>query len=79
MLRYIVRRTLFGILVLVVVSIVTFLIFIKLPAGNPIYRIVGRHPSAQLIALVRHRLGLDRSFWVQYWTPEVWTRPSEEP
>jgi peptide/nickel transport system permease protein len=67
MLRYIVRRCLFGVLVLVVVSILTFLIFIKLPAGNPIYRIVGRHPSPQLIALVRHRLGLDRSFWVQYW------------
>src|SRR5919206_4232284 len=68
MLHYIARRTLFGLMVLIVVSIATFLIFIKLPAGNPIYRMVGRHPSPQLIALVRHRLGLDRPFWVQYWT-----------
>jgi peptide/nickel transport system permease protein len=67
MLRYIARRTLFGALVLVVVSIVTFLIFIKLPASDPVLRIVGRHPSQQLVELVRHRLGLDRSFWIQYW------------
>jgi peptide/nickel transport system permease protein len=67
MLRYIARRTLFGALVLAVVSIVTFLIFIKLPASDPVLRIVGRHPSQQLVELVRHRLGLDRSFWIQYW------------
>ncbi len=67
MLRYLVRRALFGALVLFVVSIVTFLIFIKLPAGDPIQRVVGRHPSPQLVELVRHRLGLDRSVWVQYW------------
>jgi peptide/nickel transport system permease protein len=67
MLRYIARRSLFGVLVLFVVSIVTFLIFIKLPASDPVLRIVGRHPSPQLVELVRHRLGLDRSFWIQYW------------
>jgi peptide/nickel transport system permease protein len=67
MLRYIVRRALFGVLVLFVVSVVTFLIFIKLPASDPVLRIVGRHPSPQLVELVRHRLGLDRTVWVQYW------------
>jgi peptide/nickel transport system permease protein len=46
---------------------VTFVIFIKLPASDPVLRIVGRHPSPQLVELVRHRLGLDRSVWVQYW------------
>ena len=67
MLRYIARRALFGVLVLIVVSVVTFLIFIKLPSADPVLRIVGRHPSEQLLTLVRHRLGLDRSVWVQYW------------
>jgi peptide/nickel transport system permease protein len=67
MLRYLTRRALFGILVLFVVSVVTFVIFIKLPAGDPIQRVVGRHPSPQLITVVRHRLGLDESIWVQYW------------
>jgi peptide/nickel transport system permease protein len=67
MLRYIARRALFGALVLFVVSIVTFLIFFKLPASDPVLRIVGRHPSPHLVELVRHRLGLDRSFWNQYW------------
>jgi peptide/nickel transport system permease protein len=67
MFRYLVRRALFGLLVLFVVSVATFLIFIKLPAGDPIQRVVGRHPSPQLVELVRHRLGLDRSVWIQFW------------
>jgi peptide/nickel transport system permease protein len=67
MIRYIVRRTLFMVLVLFVVSLLTFLIFVKLPASDPVARLVGRHPSPQLVATVRHTLGLDRPIWVQYW------------
>lgn len=67
MLRYIARRTLFGILVLIVVSLVTFGIFIKLPASDPALRAAGRHPTPELLATIRHRFGLDRPVWVQYW------------
>ena len=67
MLRYMIRRTLFMILVLFVVSLFTFLIFVKLPSTDPVARLVGRHPDAKLVATVRHQLGLDRPIWVQYW------------
>jgi len=67
MLRYLIRRTLFLILVLFAVSVFTFLIFVKLPASDPVARAVGRHPSPQLVATVRHKFGLDQPVWVQYW------------
>ncbi len=67
MIRYMIRRTLFLIVVLVVVSLFTFLVFVKLPAGDPIARAVGRHPSPELVAQVRENFGLDRPLWVQYW------------
>ena len=40
--RYLIRRALFMVLVLFVVSLLTFLIFVKLPAGDPARRAVGR-------------------------------------
>jgi peptide/nickel transport system permease protein len=67
MLRYLVRRLLFLILVLLAVSLFTFIVFVKLPAADPAIRAAGRHPSAQLLALIRHRFGLDQPIWVQYW------------
>jgi peptide/nickel transport system permease protein len=67
MLRYLIRRLMFLILVLVAVSLFTFIVFVKLPAADPAIRAAGRHPSAQLLALIRHRFGLDQPIWVQYW------------
>src|SRR3990170_8814847 len=65
--RYLIRRSLFLILVLVVISFLTFLIFIKLPPGDPARRAVGpRRATPDLIAQARTQLGLDESFWVQY-------------
>src|SRR6266542_84207 len=65
--RYLVRRVLFLIFVLWVVSILTFLIFVKLPPGNPAVRAAGRTQTPATIAAARHALGLDRPVWVQYW------------
>jgi peptide/nickel transport system permease protein len=67
MLRYLIRRLLFLILVLVAVSLFTFIVFVKLPAVDPAIRAAGRHPSAQLLELIRHKFGLDQPVWVQYW------------
>jgi peptide/nickel transport system permease protein len=65
--RYLMRRSLFLILVLVVISFLTFLIFIKLPPGDPARRAVGpRRATPDLIEQARTQLGLDQSFWVQY-------------
>lgn len=65
--RYLIRRTLFMVLVLFIVSLLTFGIFVKLPATDPVQRAVGRHPSPELVAQVRQKFGLDRPLWVQYW------------
>jgi len=67
MLRYLIRRMLFLVLVLVAVSLFTFIVFVKLPAADPAIRAAGRHPSKQLLDLIRHRFGLDQPIWVQYW------------
>ncbi len=48
--RYLIRRTLFLVLVLFIVSLLTFLIFVKLPAGDPARRAVGRSTTPEQIA-----------------------------
>lgn len=55
------------ILVLFVVSVITFVIFVKLPSADPVTRAVGRHPRPELVEQVRERFGLDRPLYVQYW------------
>jgi peptide/nickel transport system permease protein len=62
-----IRRALFMVLVLFAVSLFTFFVFVKLPVGDPAIRAVGRHPSPELLSIVRHRFGLDQPIWVQYW------------
>src|SRR3989454_11308380 len=67
MFRYLLRRFLFLIFVLWVVSILTFLIFVKLPPSDPAIRAAGRAQTPETIAAARHALGLDKPVWVQYW------------
>jgi len=67
MLRYVVRRVLWGALMLLVVSALTFLIFYTFPSADPAALRAGRQATPQLIAQIRHSLGLDRPVYVQYW------------
>ena len=64
--RYLIRRILFLILVLWIVSTLTFLIFVKLPPGDPARRAAGRQATEETIKQARHNLGLDKPIWVQY-------------
>jgi peptide/nickel transport system permease protein len=67
--RYLVRRVLFLILVLWIVSAVTFLIFYKLPAGDPARRVAGsgaHNVTPQQLNHIRKVLGLDKPWYVQY-------------
>ena len=64
--RYLIRRTLFLVLVLFIVSLLTFLIFVKLPAGDPARRAVGRSTTPEQIAAAREAFGLDKPLYVQY-------------
>ena len=64
--RYLIRRMLFMVLVLWIISVLTFIIFVKLPAGDPARRVVGKRTNEQVIAEARHNLGLDRPILIQY-------------
>ena len=64
--RYLIRRSLFLILVLVIVSFMTFLIFYKLPPGDPARIAAGRRTSPDILRQARENLGLDRPWYVQY-------------
>jgi peptide/nickel transport system permease protein len=64
--RYLIRRTLFLILVLFVVSLITFIVFVKLPASDPARRAAGRQTTPENIAAARHAFGLDKPLYVQY-------------
>jgi peptide/nickel transport system permease protein len=66
MFAYILRRLGWAILVLLAVTFITFAIFYLLPPGDPALRFVGKQPTPESIALVRHNLGLDQPFYVQY-------------
>jgi peptide/nickel transport system permease protein len=64
---YIIRRIVWAIFIVIVVTFVTFLIFYLLPSGDPALRFAGRVPSEQNIAIVKEQLGLDKPWYHQYW------------
>src|SRR4051794_18171512 len=59
--RYIIRRLLWGIVLLVAVSALTFVIFYVLPSGDPAQLRAGPRAGPDTIAAVREQLGLDKS------------------
>jgi peptide/nickel transport system permease protein len=67
MLRYIVRRVLWGIAMLWIVSAVVFAIFYVFPSADPAILRAGRNASPKQIELIRHALGLDTPVYMQYW------------
>jgi peptide/nickel transport system permease protein len=67
MLRYVVRRVLWGVALLFIVSAVIFLIFYALPSGDPAVARAGRLATPQEIERIRETLGLDDPIYVQYW------------
>lgn len=64
--RYVVRRVLWVIVVMVMITLFAFLIFYVLPPGDPAIGFAGRTPTADTLAQVRENLGLDRPTHVQY-------------
>ncbi|HTN24688.1 MAG TPA: ABC transporter permease [Solirubrobacteraceae bacterium] len=68
MARYILRRIGWTVVLLALVSAVTFVIFYALPSADPAVLRAGRQASPELVAQIRARLGLDDPLVVQYWT-----------
>jgi len=64
--RYIIRRLLYVFLVIILITMVTFLIFYVMPATDPSIQFAGRIPTPAIRAAVKHQFGLDKPLWQQY-------------
>ena len=72
MIRFIVSRLVGMVLVLIVVSLITFLIFQAVPLlarSSPVYYYIGKAPATpELLKTLTHRFGFDQPLPVQYWS-----------
>ena len=66
MVFYIARRLFWTLIVVAAVIAITILVFYVLPAGDPALRFAGKNPNPTELELIRHRLGLDRAWYVQF-------------
>jgi peptide/nickel transport system permease protein len=64
--RYIIRRLLWVLLLLVLVTFFSFVIFFVMPPVDPARLFAGRAPTPRILEQVRESLGLDKPFIVQY-------------
>jgi peptide/nickel transport system permease protein len=67
MLRYIIRRLLWGVLLLIIVAALMFVLFRVLPTANPALLRAGRDPQPKLVKEIEVVLGLNKSLPVQFW------------
>jgi peptide/nickel transport system permease protein len=66
MAAFIVRRAIGAVIVLFFVSVITFLIFIVVPGGDPAERMAGKNATDENIANIRKTWGFDQPVYVQY-------------
>jgi peptide/nickel transport system permease protein len=66
MLFYIARRLVWTIVVLLVVLFITFAVFFLMPNGDPALRFAGKSPTDESLALIRHRLNLDKPWYEEF-------------
>jgi peptide/nickel transport system permease protein len=67
MVRFLIRRTLLGVFVLWLITLMVFAIFFVGPS-DVARTMAGRQATPQNVALIQHRLGLDEPLWRQYLT-----------
>src|SRR5580698_10034950 len=66
MVAYIIRRLLWLVVTLLVITGITFVIYFVLPPVSPAVLFAGKEATPQLIATVQAELGLNHPVWVQY-------------
>jgi peptide/nickel transport system permease protein len=66
MARFVVSRFISVVMVLLAISILTFLIFQVIPNGDPALRMAGRLATPQQVQDVRQQWGFDKPIYVQY-------------
>jgi peptide/nickel transport system permease protein len=67
MTAYVIRRLLWGFLLLLLVAALTFVLFRVIPTGNPAVLRAGRDPQPHLIKEIERVLGLNKSLPAQFW------------
>ena len=66
MTEFIVRRLLWTVLVLFVITVLVFLIFFAIPGIDPARALAGRNPTPQILDQIRDQFGLNKPLPVQY-------------
>lgn len=66
--QYVVRRVLWVVLVMFIVTLVAFFIFYIMPPTDPALAFAGRQPTPEILAEVRKQFGLDQPLYKQYTT-----------
>jgi peptide/nickel transport system permease protein len=67
MVQYIIRRLLWVVVLLFLVSFLTFIIFYTLPSADPAQLRAGRQPNPELVQQIRENLGLSDPWYEQYY------------
>jgi peptide/nickel transport system permease protein len=66
MTRFIVRRLLLMVLVMFLISLLTFLLLAAIPNGDPAFRMAGRTASQAVIHQIDVKYGFNKPVWIQY-------------
>jgi len=66
MTEFVVRRLLWTVLVLFVITVLVFLIFFAIPGIDPARALAGRNPTPQILDQIRAQFGLNKPLPVQY-------------
>lgn len=66
MFRYIIRRLIWLVFVLLVIMFITYVIFFVMPPTDPAIIFAGKQPTPELIAQVRVQFGLNHPWPIQY-------------
>jgi peptide/nickel transport system permease protein len=66
MTQYIIRRLMWVVLVLLMITLIAYVIFFVMPPVDPARAFAGKRPTPELIETLRHQFGLDQPFYVQY-------------
>ena len=73
MLRYILRRIAYSLLIILGIMILTFLLF-RLSAGDPAATVLGKNPAPAELEAMREELGTDKPLFFGLWKPtEIYT------
>lgn len=67
MLRYIVRRVLWGVVLLLIVSALAFVVFYLMPSADPVKLRAGKGAPPERLVEIKENLGLDKPVYQQYW------------